>query len=51
METGAEAKNGGEENERRDRNLFKTIYDISKFTVPVKKKLWHAQIETDSQLS
>lgn len=37
METGAEAKNGGEENERRDRNLFKTLYDISKFIVPVKK--------------
>lgn len=39
VETGAEAKNGGTENERRDRNLFKTLYDISKLTVPMKTKI------------
>lgn len=39
VETGAEAKNGGTENERRDRNLFKTLHDISKLTVPMKTKI------------
>lgn len=37
VEIGVEVKNGGEENECRDWNLFKILYDIFKFIVLVKK--------------
>lgn len=39
VEIGVEVKNGGMENEWRDWNLFKILYDILKFIVLMKIKI------------